>query len=257
MNSLIETHCHLDYLKQDDIDTVVNKSHQEGIEKIITIAVSPNNLDRVLEISQNYNQIYCSQGIHPHESIHFTQEVHDKIKKNSHQDKVVAIGEIGLDYHYNHSPKEKQKDVLRKQLEIACQRNLPVIIHSREAEEDTIAILSEFIGDLKKKGVIHSFTSKMNLAQFAIDNNFYLGFNGIITFKNAQDIQEIVKKISLKFILLETDAPYLTPVPHRGKENAPYYLPLVAKKIAELKKVDLELVIKTTYQNSCRLFQLV
>lgn len=165
-----------------------------------------------------------------------------------------AVGEIGLDYHYNNSPIDVQKKVFEKQLQLACDLDLPVVIHTREADEDTRDILKNFIPHLKRKGVLHSFTSGRALAEYALSEGFYLGFNGIITFKKAENVQEVVQITPLEQILLETDSPFLTPVPHRGKENAPYYLPFIAQKVAELKGETIEKILPIVYQNSLNCF---
>ncbi|MCO4794216.1 MAG: TatD family hydrolase [Bacteriovoracaceae bacterium] len=251
---IIETHCHLDYLKQDPIDDIIEKSLAVGIEKIVTIAVEPENLDTVLDIARSRDNIFCSQGVHPHEAKLFNDEVLDKIKSRASEEKVVAIGEIGLDYHYDHSPREKQREVFEQQLEIASQTDLPVIIHSREAEEDTISILKNHSKKLKGKGVIHSFTSKIELAETAVDLGLYLGFNGIITFKNAENVREALKFCPTEKLLLETDAPFLAPIPYRGRENAPFYLPFVAEHMAELKNLPVEDLLSIVYKNSTKLF---
>ena len=168
--------------------------------------------------------------------------------------KMVAVGEIGLDYHYNNSPPEVQRSVFERQLQLACDLDLPVVIHTREADEDTRAILRNFSSKLKRKGVVHSFTSSIELAEFVLTEGFYIGFNGIITFKKAENVQEVVKITPPERILFETDSPFLTPVPHRGKENAPFYLPFVAAKIAELKCLDLEELKKLVLNNSLDCF---
>lgn len=252
---IIETHCHLDYLKQDPLEDIISKSRTHGIEKIITIAVEPGNLDTVLDIARSRDHIWCSQGIHPHEAKQFTDEVGAKIKSRMTEDKVLAVGEIGLDYYYNHSPREKQIEVFETQLEIAAETEMPVIIHSRDAEDDTIAILKNHASKLSRKGVIHSFTSKLKLAETAVDLGFHLGFNGIITFKNAEDVRDAVRFCPVENLLLETDAPFLAPTPFRGRENAPFYLPFVAERMAELKNLPVEDLLSTVYKNSINLFK--
>jgi TatD DNase family protein len=162
--------------------------------------------------------------------------------------------EIGLDYHCNHSLPEIQRKQFERQLQIAIQHDLPVVIHTREADNDTKAILKTYAPMLKMKGVIHSFTSSIELAEFVLDLGFYLGFNGIITFKKAEEVQNVVKITPVERILFETDSPFLTPVPHRGKENVPYYLPFIAKKIAEIKNIDQIELEQVVYQNSLRCF---
>lgn len=251
---LIETHCHLDYLKALPLEEIRNLIKEAGINKVITIGVDPNNLDGVKELSDQYPEIYFTQGIHPHDAKDFTTVEINKIIERSKLPKMVAVGEIGLDYHYNNSPQDSQKAAFEKQLQLACDCDLPVVIHTREADADTIAILKNFSSTLKRKGVIHSFTSTTELAEFVLAEGFYIGFNGIITFKKAENVQEVVKITPPERILFETDSPFLTPVPHRGKENAPYYLPFVAAKIAELKILDLENLKKQVYENSLNCF---
>lgn len=244
----IETHCHLDYLKALPLEEIRKKIFEAGISKVITIGVDPQNLDRVKEISEQCEEVYFTQGIHPHDAKEATDIEFNKIVDRASLPKMVAVGEIGLDYHYNNSPQEVQRAVFEKQLQLAYDLNLPVVIHTRDADEDTKAILRNFSGQLK--GVIHSFTSSLELAEFVLNEGFHIGFNGIITFKKAENVQEVVKMTPVERILFETDSPFLTPVPHRGKENAPYYLPFVASKIAELKSVDLEGLKKQVLENS-------
>ena len=180
----------------------------------------------------------------------------DIIRNNLNDSKIVAVGEIGLDFHYNKSPKEKQIEAFEDQLKIACEYDYPVVIHSRDAEQETIKILEKFAPQLKKKGVIHSFTSSLELAEKALELGFYLGFNGIITFKNADNVREALKITPVEKLLLETDSPFLTPIPYRGKENAPYYLPFIAEYMSEFLNIDCEVLLKQIYQNSTKLFNL-
>lgn len=251
---LIETHCHLDYLKAEPLEEIRKKISEAGITKVITIGVDPLNLDKVKELSDEFPEVYFTQGIHPHDAKEFTETEFEKISTRAVLPKMVAVGEIGLDYHYNNSPQDVQKEVFEKQLQIACDKDLPVVIHTREADEDTKAILKNFSAHLKRKGVVHSFTSSLDLAEFVLSEGFYLGFNGIITFKKAENVQEAVRMTPVERILFETDSPFLTPVPHRGKENAPYYLPFVAAKIAELKNVDIEQLKNQVLKNSLTCF---
>jgi len=253
---ILETHCHLDYLKEMELEEILEKSLAHNIQKIITISVTPDNLQTALNIANKFEPVYCTQGIHPHEAIKFDDETEVLIKKNLTNPKVVAVGEIGLDFYYNKSPKEKQIEVFKKQLEIAIEFNKPVVIHTRDAEHETMEILKEFAPRMSKKGVIHSFTSSMELATLAIDLGFYLGFNGIITFKTAQNVRDVLEMCPIERVLLETDAPFLTPDPYRGKENAPYYLPFIAEKVASVKEVELQTVLETCYQNSKSCFNL-
>ena len=250
----IETHCHLDYLKELPLEEIRKKIQAAGISKVVTIGVDPGNLDKVRDLAHQYPEIFYSQGIHPHDAKEATDVEFNKIIERASDKKMIAVGEIGLDYHYNNSPPEIQRTVFEKQLQIACDQDLPVIIHTRDADDDTRAILRNFSSKLKRKGVVHSFTSTKELAEFVLAEGFYIGFNGIITFKKAENVQEVVKITPNERILFETDSPFLTPVPHRGKENAPYYLPFVAAKVAELKGTDLEALKIQVFQNSLRCF---
>ena len=256
---IIETHFHLDMLKAVSREEVVAKAHLHNIEKMMTISTNPHNLDEVISIAQTFPNLYCTQGLHPHEGKEWNEEVRDHLLKNINDEtknkKILAIGEIGLDYYYSKSPRDEQLKAFEDQLQIAADHNLPVVIHSRDADEDTIMVLKKFSTTLKRKGVIHSFTSGLALAQFAIDEGFYLGFNGIITFKNAENVRDALRLTPMNRVLLETDSPFLTPDPYRGVENAPYYLPFIAEKIAEVKGVALEDVLVHAYQNSLDLFK--
>jgi TatD DNase family protein len=257
---IIETHFHLDYLKANTKEEIISLAGKYNIEKMITISVSPENVDSVIEIANSYSEIYCTQGLHPHEGKEWNPEVKQKILNNlsdkTRNKKIVAIGEIGLDFYYSKSPREEQLNAFEEQLQIAVDHDLPVVIHSRDADEDTEAILKNFSKTLKRKGVIHSFTSGLGLAQFAINEGFCLGFNGIITFKNAENVRDALRITPLDKILLETDAPFLTPDPYRGVENAPMYIPFIAEKIAEVKSVSVDEVLIQAYQNSKQLFKI-
>ena len=251
---IIETHCHLDYLKENPLADTLANAKAAGVEKIITIAVSPDNLDTVCDLVTQDPMIWGTQGIHPHDAEQYTQAVGDKIRQQATQERMVAIGEIGLDYFYDNADRDIQRQVFHDQLQIAADLDLPVVIHSRDADEDTIEILKRFETSLKRKGVIHSFTSGPGLAQYAIDQGFCLGFNGICTFNKAENVREIIRMTPLEHIILETDAPFLTPVPYRGKENASCYLPFVAEKVAEVKEVSVEDLLPVVHKNSLNLF---
>lgn len=254
---IVETHFHLDMIKSHDSEYIINKSIQHNIEKLITISTSPDNLDQVIELSNRFPNIFCSQGLHPHEGSEWTKEIKEKIVQNlnTKNKKIIAIGEIGLDYYYSKSPHDLQRNAFEEQLQLAIDYNLPTIIHTRDADEDTMAILKNFSTKLKRKGVVHSFTSGLKLAEYALGEGFYLGFNGIITFKNAENVRDALRITPIEKILLETDAPFLTPEPYRGVENAPYYLPFVAEKIAEVKNVEISHLLEVIYKNSIDLFQ--
>jgi TatD DNase family protein len=183
-----------------------------------------------------------------------TDEVLERIRSRAHHPRFDAIGEICLDYHYNNSPKDVQLKWFRAQLELAVATDKPIVIHSRDSDEDMITFLKEFAPQLKKKGVVHSFSSSLELARVALDNGFYLGFNGMVTFPKAENVRDAVRLCPLERILLETDSPFLTPVPHRGKENAPFYLPHVLKKVAEIKSASEEALSVHAWDNAHALF---
>ncbi|MFV0476588.1 MAG: TatD family hydrolase [Parahaliea sp.] len=251
---LIETHCHLDYLDQEQLQQTLTRSQEAGIERIITIAVSPGNLDKVWKLSHTHSNVWGSQGIHPHEAEAWDESIGDTIREYASSERTLAIGEIGLDYFYDHADRKIQLRVFEEQLEIAAQLDLPVIIHTREADEDTRAILANHTHRLKRRGVIHSFTSGLALAHYCLSEDFMLGFNGITTFNRADNVREVVAITPPEQLLLETDAPYLTPVPYRGKPNAPYFLPFIAEKIADIKQLEVEAMLQQIYHNSLRLF---
>ena len=251
---IIETHCHLDYLDEAELIDTLSRSKAVGVERIITISVSLDNQDTVRDLTAVDPMIWCTQGLHPHEASSWSPAFNTQLITNLEHDKVVAVGEIGLDYYYEHSDRDTQIAAFEAQLEVACQTDNPVVIHTREADEDTQAILKNFSSKLKQRGVIHSFTSGMALAEFCLAEGFHLGFNGICTFKNADNVRDIIRATPLHQILLETDAPYLTPVPYRGVPNAYFYLPFIAEKVAELKDVDTIELLSIARANSFNCF---
>ena len=253
-NPIIETHCHLDYLQADKISALIQQAQAVGVERFITIAVSAQNLQTVVAITDQHSAVWGTQGIHPHEAAQYNKDIEQTIISNSQAKKIVAIGEIGLDYYYDHADRSVQRNVFERQLQIAIDQNLPVVIHTREAEADTRSILANFASQLCRKGVIHSFTSSLTLAEFCLEQGFYLGFNGIATFNKADNVRAVIAATPTERILLETDAPYLTPVPYRGRENAPCYLPFIAEKIANVKQIDTEALLESTYRSSNALF---
>jgi TatD DNase family protein len=251
---IIETHCHLDYLDSEELATTLKTAEEVGIERIVTIAVSVDNLQKVLDLTRSANNIWGTQGIHPHEAESWNDDVAASIIESSHDQRILAIGEIGLDYFYDHADRAVQRAVFEQQLQIAVDRNMPVVIHTREADEDTRSILQNFSSSLSGNGVIHSFTSGLELAEFCLGEGFRLGFNGITTFNKAQNVRDVVVATPVEQILLETDAPYLTPVPYRGRPNAPFYLPFIAETVAGLKNCEIESFLAQAYKNSHALF---
>ena len=252
MTSFIDTHCHLDILESTPEESII-EAKQAGVQRMVTIAVDEPSLDFVSSTVQKFPSVYGSVGFHPHDASKLTTSLLQKIRQLAEeQHTLIAIGEIGLDYHYMNSPAEIQQQAFRKQLQLSVELNLPVILHSREAETDTLKILQEF--PVPSLGVAHSFTSSIEMAKILVDMGWSLGINGIVTFKNAEDLQEVVRWLPLEHLLLETDSPFLAPIPFRGKPNKPAHIPTIANFIAKLKKITLEELAQQTTANAERLF---
>ena len=248
----IDTHCHLSLEDYDDIDEVINKNREAGIEKIIISGCTKDSIIESIELSKKYKDVYLTIGYHPSEADDISMEDLMLLEKQLLEDKVVGIGEIGLDYHYGKDNIDKQKELFRKQLELAEKYNLPVVIHSRDATNDTINILKEFpnvIGD------IHCFSGSLETAKIYISMGYYLGIGGVVTFKNS-NLYNVIRNIGLERVLLETDSPYLAPEPNRGKKNSSKYIPYIAKFLANLLGISVEEVSKITLNNTYRLFDL-
>jgi len=252
MTSFIDTHCHLDMLESTPEETII-EAKQAGVQRMVTIAVDEPSLDFVSSTVQEFPAVYGSVGFHPHDASKLTKSLLQKIRQLAEeQHKLIAIGEIGLDYHYMNSPAEIQQQAFRKQLQLAVELNLPVILHSREAETDTLNILQDF--PVPSHGVAHSFTSSIEMARTLVEMGWYLGINGIVTFKNAEDLRKVVRWLPLERLLLETDSPFLAPIPFRGKPNKPAHIPAIATFIAELREISLEELAQQTTANAQRLF---
>ena len=254
MTSFIDTHCHLDKLDSTP-EEAVKQANQEGVETMVTISVDEESLNFVSSAVMQFKDVYGTVGLHPHDASEFSPSIEQRILKLAKvHDKVIAVGETGLDYHYMNSSVENQQFAFRKQLQMAVELNLPVVLHSREAEADTINILKEIT--IPSLGVAHSFTSSLKMARTLLDMGWYLGINGIVTFKNAEDLREVVRWIPLDRLLLETDSPFLAPVPYRGKPNKPSNIPVIASFIAELRKIPIEHLAEKTSENAHRLFSI-
>jgi len=255
MTSFIDTHCHLDKLDSSPEDAIF-EANQVGVDNIITISVDEPSLNFVSSLVGRFPGVYGSLGFHPHESSSFTGILEEKIiQLAGEHNKLIAIGETGLDYHYMYSPEKVQQQVFRKHLEIALLLNLPLILHTREAETDTINILKDF--PEKPIGVAHSFTGSFEMAKKLVDMGWYIGINGIVTFKNAENLREIVRWLPIDRLLLETDSPFLAPIPFRGKPNKPSNIPCIANFLSELKKIPLEKLAEETSKNAQELFNIV
>ena len=252
MTSFIDTHCHLDKLDSTPEEAII-EAKQAGVQRMVTVSVDEPSLDFVSSMVQQFPEVYGSVGFHPHDAAELTEDLEQKIRKLALEEKkLIAIGETGLDYHYMYSSAEVQQQVFSKQLQLAVELNLPVIMHSREAETDTINILQEI--PVPPLGVAHSFTSSFEMAKTLIEMGWYIGINGIVTFKNAEDLREVVSWLPLDRLLLETDSPFLAPTPFRGKPNKPAHIPAIATFIAELRGISLEQLSEQTSANAQRLF---
>ncbi len=252
--TLIDTHCHLEMAPFDpDRDEVIQRARDAGIEAMITIGSDLKGNIGGLELSRRYDFIYSAVGLHPHDAKDFTQKILNQLKTWAKDAKVVAVGEIGLDYHYDHSPREIQREVFMKQLLLAKELKLPAVIHSREAKEDTLDILEKSGVD---NGVFHCFSGDMETAEKVMELGFYISIAGPVTFKKAERLREIVKAIPDNRLLIETDAPYLTPEPFRGKRNEPSYVVHTAKALAELRGISIEDLSRITTLNAKHLFKI-
>ena len=249
---LVDTHCHLDFPEYDsDRDEVIQRAKEQGIEYIINIGSSLKGSKRSVELSQEYASIYAAVGIHPHEADTFTPGIKEEIRNLAKDKKVVAIGEIGLDYFKQFSKKENQLPLFLAQLNLAKEFNLPLVIHTRDAQTDTLKILKEV---MPVKAVVHCFSGDNLFLKECLDLGFLVSFTCNITYKKAQALRDIVKVTPLESVLLETDAPYLAPEGFRGKRNEPAHVRLLAEVVADLKGLEIEEVERVTTENARRFF---
>ncbi|MCX5773626.1 MAG: TatD family hydrolase [Fusobacteria bacterium] len=249
----IDSHAHIDDKQfESDLPQVIERI-QESLECIVNIGCDYDSSNRALKLANQYDFIYATIGLHPHNAKYYTAEFEEFLRASFKcEKKLVALGEIGLDYYYNYSTREEQIFAFEKQLKIAEELDVPVVVHMRDATKDTIEILGKFS---KVRGVLHSYSGSYETAKRLIDR-FYFSFSGPITFKNAAPTREVVKVIPLERILIETDSPYLTPVPFRGTRNEPAYVIYVAKMIAEIKAISVEEVINQTVMNTKKIFNI-
>jgi TatD DNase family protein len=249
---LIDTHCHLDMSEfDDDREEVIARARDAGFEALITVGSDFDGTVKAMELATRYDFVYAAIGVHPHDAKDFSDKIYSDLVSRAKGSKVVAIGETGLDYHYDHSPRDVQKDVFRKHLRLAKETGLPVIVHCREAKEDTIAIL---IDSGISRGVMHCFSGDVDMAEQVMSMGFSISLAGPVTFKKSAVLREIARFIPDDHLLIETDAPYLSPVPRRGKRNEPSYLEYTARFIADLREVSLDDLARITTLNAKRLF---
>ena len=251
---MIDSHCHLDHEPLfNDLDNVLKRSKEVGLEKILTICTTLKSFDKIKELVKKDDIIFGTYGIHPHEAKNDKITSKIIVEQINQNEKIIGIGETGLDFYYNHSDKKNQINSFEEHIEAAIELNIPLIIHSRESEEDTFKILSKFQKyDLKI--LMHCFTGSIEFAKKMLDLNAYFSASGIITFKNSIALQETFRFIPLEKILIETDSPYLAPVPNRGKKNEPSFIRFTAEKLAFIKGITVENLSKTTSLNFNNLF---
>ena len=247
-----DIHTHLNMLPVTPCEALAQAS-EKGLNRIITIGTEPEDLSVVLELSEKYApQVFCTLGIHPHQGQVFSHEVESFLKARLSHPRVVAVGEIGLDYYYNHSSREAQNQAFRTQMSLAEEFKLPVEIHTRDAEEDTIRVLQEYKG--RVRGVIHCFTGSQKLADQALDCGYNISFSGIVTFKNAGELREVCTRVPLDRLHVETDAPFLAPTPMRGQKNQPHFMLWTAQFVAKLKGVGIFDFCKQMKSNADKMF---
>ncbi|MBU5266087.1 TatD family hydrolase [Virgibacillus proomii] len=253
---LFDTHVHLnarDFF--EDRDETIKRAIAAGVKYMVVVGFDRETIPLAIEIAEQYKTIYAAVGWHPVDAIDMTDRELEWIKELSAHPKVVAIGEMGLDYHWDKSPKDVQKEVFRKQIRLAKKLNMPIIIHNREATEDIIEVLKEEDA-ASVGGIMHCYNDSVDYVQTCLDMNFYISLGGPVTFKNATLPKEVAVQVPLDRLLIETDAPFLTPHPYRGKRNEPAYVKLIAEKIAELRGVSLEEISEATTKNAISLFRL-
>lgn len=253
---IIDSHAHLQFEEYAaELVDVLTRAQEAGVEAIINVGTDLASSRAAVALADRFPQLYATVGLHPHEAATFTGEIGAALADLARHPKVVAIGETGLDYHYHHSPREAQQAAFLAQLELARAADLPVVVHSREAKEETLRLLAELTP--ARKGVLHCFTGDLDMAQQAIGMGFYISFSGIVTFKNAGPLREVAKALPMESIMIETDCPFLTPTPYRGRRNEPAFVVRVAEQLAELKSsIAVDVMRSTIRRNTAALFGL-
>lgn len=251
---LVDSHCHLNFPDfKDKIPETLQRARTQGVTKFLTVNTRLSETNDLIKIVETYDDVWCSVGVHPHEAKdHTLSEIENKVAQYAKHPKVVALGETGLDFYYDNSPRAEQMKSFDQHIALAEKLSLPLIIHTRDADHDTIDLLSSYKG--RVKGVFHCFSGGIDLAKQALDLGFYLSFSGIITFKKADDIRKAVRFAPVDRILVETDSPFLAPIPYRGQPNEPGYTHIVAQQVADIKSMLLSDIANHTTQNFYALF---
>ncbi len=253
---LVDSHCHLDFPDfAEELDAVVDRARQAGVGRMVTICTYLSRFDRILAVAERYDDVLCSLGVHPHQAAEeFEGVTVERLVAMSKHPKVIGLGETGLDYFYDKSPRDVQQECFRRHIRASLEAGLPLIVHTRDADDDTMRIVKEEAAGQPVSGLLHCFSSGRQLAEEALEFGFYLSLSGIVTFKKSEDLRAIVKDVPLDRILVETDAPYLAPIPFRGKRNEPAYVAHTAATVAEVKGVDAAELARATTENFFRLF---
>lgn len=260
--NLIDTHIHLDFnAYNDDREAVLQRAHEQGVRWFLNPGTDIGTSQAAIHLAEKYDAVYAGVAIHPNSTVSWSPEILTSIEQLAPHPKAVAIGEIGLDYYWDKSPKPVQQKAFEDQLALAARLEMPIIIHNREASDDVIAILRQWVPTLpaslqNRPGVFHSFSAPPEIADAALEMGFYLGFTGPVTYKKADDLRAIAARVPLDRMLVETDGPFLTPHPHRGERNEPAYVRLVAERLATLRHMELEEFAHQTTANAVRLFAL-
>lgn len=260
MDALIDSHCHLHYdYSPKTIQNIIDEAKAAGVNHLVTIGTDPASFEPLRQIADTYKSVHFTVGIHPHDVKDMDESTLENMRSFSQHSKCCAIGEIGIDYYYEHSPKDLQIKWCKKQLDLALELNKPVVIHSRDGEDDLLKLLTKYAGQVQKTrspGVIHCFTGTREFGQACIDLGFYISCSGIITFKKSEELRETVKTFPLDRLLVETDSPYLAPMPYRGKKCEPSMVVHTAEKLAEIKGISIAQCAAQTYKNTMNLFSL-
>ena len=255
MSLLVDSHCHLDFPDlSEDLDGVVARAKAAGVSTMVTICTRVDRFAGILEIAERFDNVFCSVGLHPHDAAEEPDLSTARLVQLAAHAKVVGIGETGLDFHYDHSPRAQQAELFRRHIAAARQTGLPLIVHSRAADDEMIGILQDETAQGPFPGVLHCFSSGPQLARAALALGFYISFSGIVTFNKADEVREVAAETPLDRLLVETDAPYLAPVPHRGKTNEPAFVADTAAKLAALRGLGSDEIAALTSENFFRLF---
>lgn len=251
---MIDTHTHINCIEEISVEDIIKNALDNGVEKLIVPAAYPTDIEVVKELAQKYENVYGLLGVHPSEVKDWNDDLIDKIKEYLKSSKIVGIGEIGLDYYWDKSFNDLQKEVFIKQIKLANELNFPISVHDREAHKDTFDILTEY--NKNSAVVMHCFSGSVEFMKECVKQGWYIAIGGVVTFKKAIKMKEVAKEVPFDKLLLETDAPYLTPVPYRGKTNQPAYVKYVAEEIASIRGISFEEVDEITTQNAKKVFSL-